>query len=98
MDIEKLIENGQGILIPHGSIDSTTADQLDAAASEFDFEAIGGLTLDFADVDYISSKCLRILISLSKKLSGKQITILNVNATVAEIFRLSGLSKLFVFK
>lgn len=95
MIIDSKIENGRGVIVPHGSVDSTTADQLDAAASTLDLDAIEGLTLDFADVDYISSKCLRILISLSRKLAGKPINVVNVNPTVADIFHLSGLSKMF---
>ena len=95
MTIDSKIENGRGILIPHGSIDSTTADSLESAASVFDLEALDGLTFDFSDVDYISSKCLRVLVSLNRKLQGKPITILGANETVLDIFKLSGLSKLF---
>lgn len=95
MTIDTKIENGRGTLVPHGSIDSTTADQLDAAASAMDLATLEGLEMDFADVDYISSKCLRILLSLSRRLQGKKLSIFNVNTTVAEIFRLSGLSKMF---
>lgn len=98
MTIETRIENGVGTVIPVGSIDSTTADQLDEAVAGFDFENLEALFFDFSGVDYISSKCLRILVSIRKKMGSKTITISGCNTTVADIFRLSGLAPLFDLK
>ena len=54
------------------------------------------LILDFADLEYISSAGLRVLISTQKKLKADNIpmTIKNVNDSVREIFRMSGFDKI----
>ena len=98
MLIENKTDGCRGLLVPHGSIDSTNAQELEKAASGLDFSALESLTIDFTDVDYISSKCLRILISLSKSLNGGKIGIIGSNSTILDIFRLSGLEKLFDLK
>ena len=98
MTVDSKFENGKALLTVHGSIDSSTADKLDEAASALDFNAVETFTLDFSDVDYISSKCLRILISLARKLKEGKIVILGVNPAVSDIFHLSGLSGLFDIK
>ena len=48
--------------------------------------------MDFADLEYISSARLRVLIATQKKLKSEDIpfVIKNVNDTVGEIFRMSG--------
>ena len=98
MTINSSFENGKVLLVPHGSIDSSTADKLDEVASALDFDAIETVTIDFSDVDYISSKCLRILISMSRKLKEGKIVILGANPTVSDVFHLSGLSSLLNIK
>ena len=98
MTINSILENGKVLLVPHGSIDSSTADKLDEVALALDFDAIETVTIDFSDVDYISSKCLRILISMSRKLKEGKIVIQGANSTVSDVIHLSGLSTLFNIK
>lgn len=54
------------------------------------------LIIDFANLEYISSAGLRVLISTQKKLKGEDIpmVIKNVNDTINEIFRMSGFDKI----
>ena len=54
------------------------------------------LIIDFANLEYISSAGLRVLISTQKKLKGEGIpmVIKNVNDTINEIFRMSGFDKI----
>ena len=54
------------------------------------------LILDFSNLEYISSAGLRVLIATQKKLKPENIpmTIKNVNATITEIFRMSGFDKI----
>lgn len=98
MTIETVIEAALATISVQGSIDSTTAEKLDEEASKLDFSTLEAICFDFKDVDYISSKCLRILVSIHRKMEGKPITIANANATVSDIIKLSGLSSLFVLK
>ena len=54
------------------------------------------LIIDFTNLEYISSAGLRVLISTQKKLKPENIpmTIINVNDTINEIFRMSGFDKI----
>lgn len=95
MDIESKNENGIVTITPHGSINSVTADELDEAVNSFELPKINSLVFDFADVDYISSKCLRVLVSTYKKMQDKPIQIANPNTSVVDILRMSGLADIF---
>lgn len=95
MTIETSFENGIAVIRPEGSIDSATAEELESAVHKLDLSKVESLTLDFSDVDYISSKCLRILVSAKRLLADKPIIITGLNTTVADIFNLSGLSSFF---
>lgn len=73
-----------------GRLDTTTAPQLEAELKK----SIGGvenLILDFAELDYISSAGLRVLLSAQKVMNkqGKMV-IRHVNETIAEVFEVTG--------
>lgn len=78
-----------------GRLDSTTAGDLENFLEKELDDSTASLTFDFAGVDYISSKGLRILVATFKKMNGRPMTIANANASVKEIMRLSGLLKVF---
>ena len=76
---------------PEGRLDSATSGELaDFLQKHFTAE-IRGLTVDLAGVDFISSKGLRVLVSVYKTLDGRSMEITGANASVREVFRLSGL-------
>ena len=54
------------------------------------------LIIDFTNLEYISSAGLRVLIATQKKLKPENIpmTLINVNDTINEIFRMSGFDKI----
>ena len=95
MNIEKSYDNKVLTLTVKGRIDTITSKELEeeitAEIGNFD-----SLILDFADLEYISSAGLRVLISTQKKLKADNIpmTIKNVNDSVREIFRMSGFDKI----
>lgn len=95
MNIEKNYNNKELTLTVEGRIDTITSNELEevitAEIGNFD-----SLILDFADLEYISSAGLRVLISTQKKLKADNIpmTIKNVNDSVREIFRMSGFDKI----
>ena len=95
MNIDKNYNDKELTLTVEGRIDTLTSkeleDEITAELGNFD-----SLILDFADLEYISSAGLRILISTQKKLKADNIlmTIKNVNDSVREIFRMSGFDKI----
>ena len=78
-----------------GRIDTITSQELDKEinAEIGNFES---LTLDFTDLEYISSAGLRVLIATQKKLKASDIPFIikNVNDAVGKIFRMSGFDKI----
>lgn len=78
-----------------GRIDTITSADLDEEINN-EFGNFESLTLDFTDLEYLSSAGLKVLISTQKKLKAQDIpfAITNVNDAVGEIFRMSGFDKL----
>ena len=95
MNIDKNYNDKELTLTVEGRIDTLTSkeleDEITAELGNFD-----SLILDFANLEYISSAGLRVLISTQKKLKADNIlmTIKNVNDSVREIFRMSGFDKI----
>lgn len=74
----------------NGRLDTTTAPNLEAFLKD-SLADITELTLDFAELEYISSAGLRVLLS-TQKVMNKQGTMVirNVNDDIAEIFDITG--------
>lgn len=95
MTINFTNENKKLYVSLNGRLDSITASDLETFLKEKLTDETTSLTLDFANVDYLSSKGLRILIATHKKLNSRPLFIVNTNTSVKEILRISGLLKLF---
>lgn len=95
MTVEKEMNNGALKLTPVGRLDSLTAGDLESAVNESIAEGVESLTFDMRDVDFISSKGLRVLVGALKKLNGKPVILDHVNASVMEVLKLSGLLTVF---
>lgn len=93
MTIEKKSENGILTITPIGRVDSATSDGLSAFMEQYFTPDIQKIIFDFSGVDFISSKGLRIIVTVYKSLNGREMEIVNANASVKEIFRISGFSK-----
>ncbi len=90
MTIDK-IKNGTAYTLSLiGKLDTTTAPQLETELSDC-FADATELTLDFKELEYISSAGLRVLLA-SQKVMNKQgkMAIKNVNETVMEVFEVTG--------
>ena len=96
--VENVIEKNEGVLLcaPVGRLDTVSSaalkEQLDAVGTED-----ADIELNFANVAYISSAGLRLLVALQKqaKAGGHTMVIKNTNAVVNEVFRVSGFNKTF---
>ena len=78
-----------------GKVDSTNAKQVEESVNSMINDQVEkALVFDFAELDYISSAGLRILLRIQKKRS-RRITITDVNPQIADIFDLTGFSEIF---
>lgn len=81
-----------------GRLDTTTAPRLEAELKE-GLDGVKSLSLDFAQLEYLSSAGLRVLLAAQKVMSkqGKMV-IRNVNETIAEIFEVTGFSDILTIE
>lgn len=95
MEITKNYDEKNLTLAVKGRIDTITSQELEKEIND-ELGNFESLTLDFADLEYISSAGLRVLIATQKKLKTENIpfVIKNVNDAVNEIFRMSGFDKI----
>ena len=92
MNIEKKLEGDVLEMKVSGRLDTSTAPDLDNELKS-EIEGITRLVMDFAELEYISSAGLRVLLS-AQKIMNKQGTmeVTGVNETVMEIFEVTGFS------
>lgn len=94
MQIKKNQEGNKLVLAPVGRVDTITAPELEAAVVT---DGIEDLVFDLAQVDYISSAGLRVLLSSQKRMAGKSMKIANAKPAVKEVFDITGFSDIFTF-
>ena len=90
MTINKKQEGTTLEIAVEGRLDTTTAPQLEAELKH-SIEGITALMMDFANLEYISSAGLRVLLS-AQKVMNKQgsMVVRHVNDTISEIFEVTG--------
>lgn len=87
--------NGETLTVTlAGRLDTTTAPQLEAGLKDA-LVGLSALTLDFAELEYISSAGMRVLLSVHKVMSkqGKMV-ICHVNETIYEVFEVTGFTEI----
>ena len=86
-------QNGTTLSIAvEGSLNTTTAPELEAELRT-SLDSVSELVLDFEKLDYISSAGLRVLLSAQKAMAKKgHMKVIHVNASVMEIFEITGFS------
>ena len=77
-----------------GNLDTNTSPEVQESLNKLINEGTSKVLVNFAEVDFVSSAGLRILLATAKRLggSGEGLRICNLNETVAEIFEISGFS------
>ncbi len=95
IDIEKISSNsGELKLKLSGRLDTTGAPQLEEFL-EKELSGIEKLTIDFSDLEYISSAGLRALLAAQKKLNASGgVTVQNSNEYIREIFDMTGFAEI----
>lgn len=90
MNINKNQEDKKVTLAVEGRLDTTTAPELEAAIEDC-IEGLEELDFDFAELEYISSAGLRVILGAQKKMNkqGKMV-IRNANDVIMEVFEITG--------
>lgn len=83
-------------IAPVGRLDTVTSAALKERIAACDARG-RDVEMDLANVEYISSAGLRLLVGLQKqaKADGHTMVVKNINAVVKEVFRVSGFNKSF---
>ena len=74
-----------------GWLNTESSPLLEKALAELE-PAISGLTLDFAELEYVSSAGLRQIVAAYKKMKGA-LTLKNVSAEILDVLKLTGLDR-----
>lgn len=90
LNINKTLEGNQLTVAVEGRLDTTTAPELEASLKE-SIEGVSTLVIDLANLEYISSAGLRVLLAAQKIMmkQGKMI-VTNPNDVISEIFEVTG--------
>ena len=100
MQIDKTQEGDIVVLKVSGQLTSATSLALETAINEV-LETENNLVLDFAELSFLASSGLRVILSTQKKINAKDgaLIIRNVNKVVMDVFEMTGLRDfLNVFK
>lgn len=94
MTINKVVDGDKITISPEGMLDTANAPAFEAAMEEV-LQSTSNLTVDFAKVEYISSSGLRVLLKVQKKIGATgEMTLINVNQSVNEVFELTGFNSI----
>ena len=92
LDINKTVNGSELTVALKGRLDTLTAPQLEEELKA-DMENATELILDLADLEYVSSAGLRVLLSAQKTMNTKGSMVLkNVSEEIREIFDVTGFS------
>lgn len=90
MDIQKTKNGARLTIAVAGRIDTTTAPELEAQIRQ-SLDGVEELYLDLAQMEYVSSAGLRVLLSLQKVMNKQgRMVVQNVGSTVMEVFEVTG--------
>jgi len=97
MEIQTKKESNATVVTITGRLDAVTAPEYEKKLNELIDDENICFVVDFAELDYISSAGLRVLLATAKRLKGKggQIRFANVKGTVKEVFDISGFGSIF---
>ena len=81
-----------------GRLDTTTAPQLDAELKS-SLDGVKELDFDFAELLYLSSAGLRVLLTCQKRMNRQgRMVIRNVNAVIMDVFEVTGFTDILTIE
>ena len=96
MTIEKTVHGSTAELKLSGWLDTQTAPQLEEEVNALDAD-VTALTLDFTELEYISSAGLRQIVAAYKKMKGA-LTLRHVSDEIMNVISMTGLDKRMKFE
>ena len=83
-------------VIARGEIDAATAPQLAESMDEAFARGTGAVALDFADITFVDSSGLRVIVALHRRAvdAGRSVVVVAASAAVRRIFEITGLTEL----
>lgn len=98
MTIEKTINGSAAILKVSGALDTETSPELESLLNS-ELAGIDDLTLDFEELEYVSSAGLRVIINAQKKMNAVgKMKVTHVNESVMEIFEITGFTTILTIE
>ena len=99
MTITKTVNESELTLALQGRLDTTTAPQLESALKDSlpEAENMEKLVMDFAQLEYVSSAGLRVLLTTQKQMAGKMV-IKNVCEDIMEVFEITGFADILTIE
>lgn len=96
MHIDQETDGSAVVLSPHGRLDATAAPVFEEAANKAVKEGATGLVFDFANLSYISSAGLRVILIAAKALKpiGGKLAICHCTPDVKKVIDLTGFGKI----
>lgn len=97
MTIDQKKDGSQLVLTVSGRLDTMTAPDLENVIKE-NLEGVEELTLDFENLEYISSAGLRVVLGARKAMGEGKFTVRNLCSDVREIFDITGFSDIITIE
>ena len=98
MTITKELKDTQLTIALEGRLDTSTAPELETELNA-SLPGVTELIFDFAELVYISSAGLRLVLSAQKTMNKQgSMVIKNVNDTIMEVFEITGFSDILTFE
>ena len=96
MEVKVDVTDTKATVAVDGKLTVQTAPDLESAINDIDSQ-VTDLDIDLANVDYISSAGLRVLVAAQKKVNAASgnMCLLSPNDEVFEVFEMTGLSDIF---
>ena len=90
MTIEKKLNNDTATLIVSGRLDTQTAPELETELDSV-LSGLKELTFDFANLEYVSSAGLRVILKAQKAMNAQgSMKLTGVNDSIMEVFDITG--------
>lgn len=98
MEITKKVEGSNLQVALEGRLDTMTSKDLEASLKD-EISKVKDVHFDLSKMDYLSSAGLRLLLTYSKALGGKEhVVIIGANAVVKEIFAATAFNNFVTIK
>ena len=98
MNIQQEKNGNQLTVALEGRLDTMTAPELEAALKEA-LDGVEELTFDLANLEYISSAGLRVLLAAQKTMNRQgSMTVKNANEIIMEIFDVTGFADILTIE